>query len=160
MAFRAALQKCSWPDAIKPYQRSRRFIEAICAEDNTTVARMVEETHQYMTSVLAYNNENALACVISVLCFYAENQYLVVREFPTGKGFADIVLLPKNGVQSPAMVIELKFKNDVHAAIDQIHHNNYPGRLKDYYGELILVGISYGKRKAHDCMIERFEREE
>ncbi len=160
MAFRAALKKCSWPDAIKPFQRSQRFIEAICAEDNTTVARMVEETHQYMTSVLAYNNENALACVVSVLCFYAENQYLVVREFPTGKGFADIVLLPKKGVQSPAMVIELKFKNDVQAAIDQIHHNNYPGRLKDYYGELILVGISYNKRKAHDCVIERFEREE
>ena len=59
MAFRAALKECSWPDAVKPYQRSRRFIEAICAEDNITVARMVEETHQYMTSVLAYNNENA-----------------------------------------------------------------------------------------------------
>lgn len=160
MAFRGALKECSWPDAIKPYQRSRRFIEAICAEDNTTVARMVEETHQYMTSVLAYNNENALACVISVLCFYAENQYLVIREFPTGKGFVDIVLLPKKGVQSPAMVIELKFKNDVQAAIDQIHNNNYPGRLKDYYGELILVGIGYDKRKAHDCVIERFEREE
>ena len=112
-----------------------------------------------MTSVLAYHNENAFACVISVLCFYAENQYFVIREFPTGKGFADIVLLPKKGVQSPAMVIELKFKNDVQAAIDHIHNNNYPGRLEDYYGELILVGIGYDKRKAHDCVIERFERE-
>ena len=92
-----------------------------------------------MTSVLAYHNENAFACVISVLCFYAENQYFVIREFPTGKGFADIVLLPKKGVQSPAMVIELKFKNDVQAAIDHIHNNNYPGRLEDYYGELILL---------------------
>ena len=159
MAFRAALKKCAWPDAIKPYQRSQQFIKAINDEDNTTVARMVEETHQYMTSVLAYNNENALACVVSVLCFYAENQYHVIREFPTGKGFADIVLLPKKRVQMPAMVIELKFKKDVKTAIDQIHNNNYPGKLKDYYGELILVGISYDKRKAHDCVIERFERE-
>ncbi|MBQ9241881.1 MAG: AAA family ATPase [Proteobacteria bacterium] len=159
MAFRAALKKCAWPDAIKPYQRSQKFIEAICAEDSTTVAQMVEETHQYMTSVLAYNNENALACVISVLCFYAENQYHVIREFPTGKGFADIVLLPKRRVQMPAVVIELKFKKDVRAAIDQIHDNQYPGKLHDFYGELILVGISYDKRKAHDCVIERFERE-
>ena len=159
MAFRAALKQCSWPDAIKPYQRSRKFIESILAEDNATVARMVEETHQNMTSILAYNNENALACVISVLCFFADNQYRMIREFPTGKGFADIVLLPKKRNPSPAMVIELKFKKDVKAAIDLIHENNYPDSLKDFYGEVILVGISYTKKKAHDCVIERFERE-
>ena len=160
MAFRAALKQCSWPDAIKPYQRSRKFIQSILAEDNTTVARMVEETHQNMTSVLMYNNENALSCVISVLCFFAENQYKVIREFPTGKGFADIVLLPKKRIQGPAMVIELKFKKEVKAAIDQIHENDYPDSLKKFYGELILVGISYNKKKAHECVIERFEREE
>ena len=159
MAFRAALKQCSWPDAIKPYQRSRKFIQSILTEDNNTVARMVEETHQNMTSVLAYNNENALSCVISVLCFFAENQYKVIREFPTGKGFADIVLLPKKRIPGPAMVIELKFKKEVKATIDQIHENNYPDSLKDFYGELILVGISYNKKKAHECVIERFERE-
>ncbi len=160
MAFRAALKQCAWPDAIKPYQRSRKFIQSILAEDNDTVARMVEETHQNMTSVLMYNNENALSCVISVLCFFAENQYKVIREFPTGKGFADIVLLPKKRISGLAMVIELKFKKDVKAAIDQIHENHYPDSLKDFYGELILVGISYNKKKAHECVIERFEREE
>ena len=113
-----------------------------------------------MTSVLVYNNENALSCVISVLCFFAENQFKVIREFPTGKGFADIVLLLKKRMPGPAMVIELKFKQEVKAAIDQIHENNYPDSLKDFYGELILVGISYNKKKAHNCVIERFEREE
>ena len=160
MAFRSALKKCSWPEAIKPYQRSKKFIDAIHAEDSATVARMVEETHQYMTSVLNYNNENALACVVSVLCFYAENLYHVIREFPTGKGFADIVLLPKKGVHKPAIVVELKFNKDVKAAIDQIHDNQYPGRLKDFYGDLILVGISYDKKKAHDCAIEMVERDD
>ena len=159
LAFRGALEMCSWPESIKPYQRSQKFIKAIHAEDSATVARMVEETHQYMTSVLSYNNENALACVVSVLCFYAENLYHVIREFPTGKGFADIVLLPKKRVQKPAIVIELKFNKDVKAAIDQIHDNQYPGRLADFYGDLILVGISYDKKKAHDCAIERIERE-
>ena len=159
LAFRSALEECSWPEAIKPYQRSKKFIDAIHAEDSATVARMVEETHQYMTSVLNYNNENALACVVSVLCFYAENLYHVIREFPTGKGFADIVLLPKKGVHKPAIVVELKFNKDVKAAIDQIHNNQYPGRLADFYGDLILVGICYDKKKAHDCAIERVERE-
>ena len=159
LAFRSALEECSWPEAIKPYQRSKKFIDAIHAEDSASVARMVEETHQYMTSVLNYNNENALACVVSVLCFYAENLYHVIREFPTGKGFADIVLLPKKGVHKPAIVVELKFNKDVKAAIDQIHNNQYPGRLADFYGDLILVGICYDKKKAHDCAIERVERE-
>ncbi|MBQ9394968.1 MAG: PD-(D/E)XK nuclease domain-containing protein [Proteobacteria bacterium] len=160
MAFRSALEACSWPDAIKPYQRSRWFIQSILAEDNAAVARMVEDTHQNMTSILAYNNENALSCVISVLCFFAENQYKVIREFPTGKGFADIVLLPKKRIPVPAIVIELKFKKEVKTAIDQIHENHYPDSLKDFYGELILVGISYNKKKAHECVIERFERED
>lgn len=57
------------------------------------------------------------------------------------------------------MVVELKLKKDVQTAIDQIHNNQYPGRLHDFYGELILVGIAYDKKKAHDCVIERFERE-
>ena len=159
VAFRTAIKQCSWPEAIRPYQRSRKFIDAIYAEDADTVAQLVEQTHQSMTSVLAYNSENALSCVISVLCFYVETQYMVIREFPTGKGFADIVLIPKPRVQKPAVVIELKFKKDVKAAIDQIHNNQYPGKLHDFYGEVILVGISYDKKKAHDCVIERFERE-
>ena len=45
------------------------------------------------------------------------------------------------------MVIELKFKKNVQTAIDQIHNNQYPGKLHDYYGELILVGIAYDKKK-------------
>ncbi len=159
IAFRDALRVCSWPDAIKPWQRSQRFINAVLSEDSEIVARMVEETHQNMTSIIRYNNENALACVISVLCISIENQYMIVREMPSGKGFADIVLLPKPKTINPAVVIELKFKQDVSAAIDQIHNNQYPDRLKDFYGEVVLVGINYNKRKAHDCVIERFERE-
>ena len=78
---------------------------------------------------------------------------------PTGKGYADIVYLPRPFSSYPAMVIELKFNQEVQAAIDQIHENNYPDSLKDFYGEVILVGISYNKKKAHNCVIERFERE-
>lgn len=67
---------------------------------------------------------------------------------------------PKKRIHGPAMVIELKFKQEVKAAIDQIYENDYPDSLKKFYGELILVGISYNKKKAHECVIERFERED
>ncbi len=33
---------------------------------------------------------------------------------------------------------------------------NYPAVLKDYGGEIVLVGIGYdAKKKAHSCVIER-----
>ncbi len=57
------------------------------------------------------------------------------------------------------MVIEFKFKQEVQAAIDEIHENHYSDSLKNFYGEVILVGISDNKNKAHNCVIERFERE-
>ena len=67
---------------------------------------------------------------------------------------ADLIGLPA-AKDSP-----IEFKQDVKAAIDQIRENQYPDDLKDFYGEVVIVGISYSKRKAHECFVERFEREE
>ncbi len=58
-------------------------------------------------SIIRYNNENALVCVISVLCISIENQYIITRETLTGKVFADIVLLPKPKTINPAVIIDL-----------------------------------------------------
>ncbi len=41
------------------------------------------------------------------------------------------------------------------AAIDQIHEKNYKGKVSQYEGQIILVGINYdSKSKKHDCKIE------
>ena len=39
------------------------------------------------------------------------NEYIRIRELPTGKGFADIVYVPKINSDKPAMIIELKYDN-------------------------------------------------
>ncbi len=58
------------------------------------------------------------------------------------------------------MIIELKYDKDADTAIRQIKDNRYSGRLKDYAGRVLLVGVNYdkdakGKRaKKHTCMIE------
>ena len=67
----------------------------------------------------------------------------MIRELPTGKGFADIVLLPNRNVDKPAVVLELKFDKSADAAIAQIMKNRYAELLKDYMGEVVLVGINY-----------------
>lgn len=74
----------------------------------------------------------------------------------TGLGFADLVLIPRKGVSSPAIVIELKYNKTAETAISQIKEKRYLDSLKDYEGNILLVGINYDKQtKKHDCLIER-----
>lgn len=60
------------------------------------------------------------------------------------------------------MIIELKKDKDAQGAIHQIKAKNYVRALKDYQGNLLLVGINYDKDKKHTCMIEkvRFDYDE
>ena len=71
-------------------------------------------------------------------------------------GFADIVLIPRKNVDSPAIVIELKYNQDADTAIDQIRRKEYPESVKQYTDNILLVGINYDKEeKRHTCRIER-----
>ncbi len=78
------------------------------------------------------------------------------RELASGKGFADIVLLPRKNVDSPAIILELKVNKDADTAISQTHRRQYPEKVRDYANRLLLVGINYDKdTKQHTCQIER-----
>ena len=86
----------------------------------------------------------------------AIDHYLKVEELPSGHGIADVVYLPKKRSRLPAMVIELKWNKTSKGAIDQIMDRNYPEILKEYGGDMILVGINYSeKTNVHTCRIER-----
>jgi hypothetical protein len=74
---------------------------------------------------------------------------------PSGLGFADIVYIPKKGIDKPAMIVELKYQQTAQTAIDQIKEKHYSESLKNYHGKLLLVGINYDKEtKKHTCVIE------
>lgn len=82
----------------------------------------------------------------------------MIREFPSGKGFADIVLMPRPICNHPAVVLELKYDKTADTAIEQIHERRYAGTLKDFIGEVVLVGINYDKTtKQHECKIEKLK---
>lgn len=116
----------------------------------------VDAAHDENTSILSYNNENSLACVLSIAYYYAWNDYVVHRELASGKGFADLVMIPRKKVESPAIVVELKFNKAADAAIDQIKRKHYPAKLEQYAGNLLHVGINYDKEtKTHSCRIEK-----
>ena len=133
------------------------LLNDIWSLNSEAVAKIFDEAHQDHTSILTYNNENSLANVIAISLFLSTtNTYNVVRELPTGKGYADLVYLPKPGVNKPALLIELKFDKSAQTAITQIKEKNYLQFFKDYKGEVLLVGINYSKdTKTHQCIIEK-----
>ena len=133
------------------------LLNDIWSLNSEAVAKIFDEAHQDHTSILTYNNENSLANVIAISLFLSTtNTYNVVRELPTGKGYADLVYLPKPDVNKLALLIELKFDKLAQTAITQIKEKNYLQFFKDYKGEVLLVGINYSKdTKTHQCIIEK-----
>lgn len=157
--FEAAVADTGWAEVMTALQQSEHLLECVLEGEADEVAALVEQVHQQNTSVLRYNNENALACVLSLAFYTARNRYQMVRELPSGKGFADIVLIPHPGIRKPALVLELKWDKSAQSAINQIKEKNYTSSLADYAGEIILVGINYSKKtKRHECRIERWEK--
>ena len=123
------------------------------------MAQGIDKVHEANTSILNYNNENALSCVISLAYYNAMNEYVVVRELPTGKGYADVAFLPRKCSDKPAMVVELKWNQSEQGAITQIKKKEYVKVLEEYSGKILLVGINYDKKsKKHGCVIEVCEK--
>ena len=151
-----AVNANNWTVVSNALAASEDLLNATLAEDEEAVAAGIERVHDQETSILSYNNENSLSCVLSIAYYYAKNNYVFHRELPAGKGFADIVLVPRRHVDSPAILLELKYDKDADTAIKQIVEKNYVGVLSDYKGNILLVGINYDKKsKKHSCKIRR-----
>lgn len=101
-----------------------------------------------------------MSCVVTIAYYVAQKYYTLIRELPTGKGFADIVFLPRKHTDKPALIVELKWDKSAQGAISQIEEKKYAGVLDKYEGNLLLVGINYNKKnKKHECVIRRFLKE-
>ena len=156
-----AVEANNWKPVVDTLAKSEKLLHATLEGDEDAVAKGVELAHDDNTSILSYNDENSLSCVLSLAYYYARNDYVMHRELASGKGFADIVLIPRKNVASPAIIIELKVDKDADAAIDQIRRKEYPAKVAEYTGKLLLVGISYDREtKHHSCRIEKVSLEE
>jgi ribosomal protein S8 len=157
--FNNAIEGEYWNDVIDLIKNSDELLQATWNGDSSKVAQIIDSVHMNNTSILSYNNENSLACVISMAYYNAVNYYTRIREFPTGRGFADVVFLPKRTNNKPAMIVELKYNNSTQGAINQIKEKHYTESLKDYKGNLLLVGINYDKKSGlHECIIEHISK--
>ena len=154
-SFVASIEDSSWNETTKALLNSRALLEATWNKDEELVAKYIEEAH-LDTAILTYNNENALSYTISIAYIYARNHYTIIREMPSGKGYADMVFIPKD--DKPAMIVELKWDQEAKTAINQIKEKKYPKGLEEYRDNLLLVAISYDKKtKKHSCVIEKYK---
>ena len=156
-SFVNSIRSSNWNETTKALLNSRALLEATWNRDEELVAKYIEEAH-LDTAILTYNNENALSYTISIAYMYARNHYTIIREMPSGKGYADMVFIPKD--DKPAMIVELKWDHEAETAIDQIKEKKYPKGLEEYRDNLLIVGISYNKEtKEHSCIIEKYEKD-
>ena len=153
-----AISTMDWKEVISSINNSRKLLEALWNLDSDKVAAGVDKAHEQI-SILQYNDENSLSCTISLAFYFAREYYTMIRELPTGKGFADICLIPRKiHMDKPAVIIELKWDKSVSGAIAQIKEKKYIDALSEYQGNLILAGINYDKKiKKHSCLVEKVD---
>ncbi len=154
--FINSIEDGGWEELIKSIKASDELLEATLNGNAEKVAEMIAESHNENTSILQYNDENSLACVISIAYYSARNKYIMHRELATGKGYADITFIPRKNVDSPAIIVELKYNKSAESAVEQIKNRKYTEKISQYTGEIVLVGINYDDSKGHSCVIEKF----
>lgn len=155
-----ATKRKEWNEMLKFQQESEDLLDATLDMDGEIVAAQIEKIHEEYVSAIQYNNENSLSSVLALAYLSAMQYYFKpVREFPTGRGFADFVFIPKTEYRNdyPALVVELKWNKSAVSALQQIKDKKYPDSIQKYAGNVLLVGINYSKKeKKHECMIEEY----
>ncbi len=154
--FASTIKVMGWSEVANSLKLSDELLKATLNGNEEKVAELIDKAHSDNTSILKYNDENSLSCVISLAYYSARKTYTIERELSAGKGFADLVFRPRKNNSNPAMIVELKYDKSANSALDQIKKRQYVDCLKDYSGEILLVGINYNKNdKRYTCKIEK-----
>lgn len=152
--FDEALEDKSMGAVSEIVMKSNEMLKATIRKDTETMEKLIEEAHDINIPVIKYNDENSLACVITLVYLNARSKYKIIREMPAGVGFADFIFYP-NDKSKPAFIIELKKNSTPDEALKQIREKRYALALKDYTGQKLSIGIAYDEKlKKHSVKIE------
>lgn len=157
--FMRAVKTGGWDGLVRALGRSEKLLQDTWGMDGEAVAEGISKIHQETTSILKYHDENSLKCTALMAYYSAQAHYMPpILEMPSGHGFADVVYLPKSGVDRPALVVELKWKGSAEGAVSQIKRKRYASWIEEYTGDILLVGINYDQEKKHTCLIEKYKK--
>ena len=134
--------------------KSNQMLEATLKQDTETMGQLIQEAHDINIPAIKYNDENSLACVVTLVYLSARTKYTIVREMEAGAGKADFIFYP-NDKSKPAFILELKKNASPDDALKQIREKRYVTALRDYVGKKLAVGFAYdSKFKKHSVKIE------
>ena len=146
-------------EIIELINESKKLLQKTLEKDSDFVAKQLDKAHMRATNPLTYNNEASFQSAIGLAYFYANSKYTVIKELPTGKGYADIAFIPYIP-NIPAIIVELKNNKSCETALKQIKEKKSDDILRHYKGNMLFVGISYTEQtKEHKCIIEEFRKE-
>lgn len=157
--FLNAVDGSGWNGLMQALHSSEQLLQSTWAMDEKAVAKGIAAIHCETASILKYNDENSLTCTVLMAYYHAKVYYMnPLMEFSSGKGFADVVYLPRRNTNKPALIIELKWNKSAKGAIAQIKEKQYASWIENYVGDILLVGINYSEKKGHSCIIERLTK--
>ncbi len=161
--FAKAIRGVKRDETIRRVRESDQLLADTIHMNAEKVAAQIEKIHQEETTALFYNDEQALRSIVKLAYFSYKDYYMKFEELPAGVGFADLVYLPKRDSIFPALLIEMKWNKTAVGAIEQIKNKQYPDAIRDFGGEVLLVGINYDKNapageRKHTCVIEKLVR--
>ncbi|MBQ9212065.1 MAG: AAA family ATPase [Clostridia bacterium] len=160
--FKTSTESDEWIGTFEQFRTSQELLQATLNEDENRVAELIEKAHNQAANK-TYNDESALSYGVQLAYYAAQKYYTSILELDSGKGYADVVYLPRPGVHMPALLVELKYNQEADTALNQILRQEYPDRLIHYQGNILLVGINYNREtrnddplyKHHTCRIVR-----
>ena len=121
--------------------------------DSDAETKALDRSHELVTD--RFNSSETLQGAITLAYYSATDYYNIIKEMDRWKGYADVVMIPKDSDRS-ALVIELKKDKSEGKAINEIKEKHYFSGLELYEGNTLLVVINYDSNtKEHKCVIER-----
>ena len=155
LEFQKALKDDDFGAVAELVRNSDEILNATLEQRTDIVVSYLHNIHNSEIPILKYNDENSLACVVTLAYLSARNKYRIEREDKSGKGYADFIFYPRRR-DLPGIIIELKADSTPEDAIRQIRKKEYWEKLKkESVEKILLTGINYDKRtKEHQCRIE------
>ena len=157
LEFARTLKQTDNAETLKRVRESSRLIVDTIHGNAEAVALAIKTAHIESSNPLNRNSESSLRAAIQVAYFAYKDYYVKLEELPSGRGYADIVYLPKKGLEIPILLIELKWNSDADTVIRQIREKRYINAIEGFGGDVLLVGVSYDRRTGgYGCRIEEW----
>lgn len=154
--FEKALKDESFGYVSEIVENSKRMLKATVNGDIEIMAEILHDVHNSEIPILQYNDENSLACVVTLAYLSARDTYRIEREEKSGKGFVDFAFHPRRK-NDTAFILELKKDDTPENAIKQIKNKEYAQKFikENEDRKMVIAAICYdSKEKEHHCLVE------